>query len=150
MTDLRVAFHVFQSTIQTPNAAEVLIYNPSSGDHPRSSSTRSSRKLTLTAGYQGNSGVIYSGDDQGQRLPPRGRRDDLIKIFCSDGDRAHNQAIVNTTLAKGYTPQDKVNAAVKAMAPFGVSLGLVNVDLSNRLTLAESLYSPWRATSSAR
>ncbi len=129
-TDLRIAFHVFQSTLQTPNAAEILIYNPSPATIKQFQNKEFS-KVTLTAGYQDNSGVIYSGTIKGSVYRHEDAVTTYIKLFCADGDTAYNQAIVNTTLAKGYTPQDKVNAAVKAMAPFGVSLGLVNVDLSS-------------------
>ncbi len=127
--DLRIAFHVFQSTIQTPNAAEVFIYNPAPATIQQFQH-KEFKKLTLTAGYHGTSGVIYKGDIKGSIYRHEDNVTTYIKIFCADGDTAYNQAIVNTTLAKGYTPQDKVNAAVKAMSPFGMSLGLVNVDLS--------------------
>ena len=128
-TDLRIAFHVFQSTLQSPNAAEVTIYNPGKATIAQFQN-KEFKKLTLMAGYAQGSGVVYSGDIKQSIYRHEDNVTDYIRVFCADGDRAYNQAIVKTTLAAGYTPQDKVDAAVKAMAPFGMAMGPVNVDLS--------------------
>lgn len=129
-TDLRITFHVFQSTLQTPNAAEITIYNPSKQTITQLQNKEFS-KVTLSAGYNGNSGVIYSGDIKQSRYRHEDNVTDYIRLFCADGDRAYNQAIVKTMLAAGYTPQDMVDVALKAMQPLGIAgLGPVNVDLS--------------------
>lgn len=128
-TDLRITFKVFQSAIQSPNAAEIRIYNPSL-DTAKQFQGKQGKKVTLTAGYQDNSGPIYIGEIKQSFIRKEDPVTTCLILFCATADGAYNQGRVNTTVSAGHTPQDRVNAAVKAMAPFGVSLGLVNVDLS--------------------
>jgi hypothetical protein len=128
-TDLRIAFKVFQSTIQSPNAAEIRIYNPSQAT-AKQFQGKQGKKVTLTAGYQDNSGPIYIGEIKQSFIRKEDQVTTVLLLFCATADGAYNQGRVDTTVSAGHTPQDRVDAAVKAMAPFGVSLGLVNVDLS--------------------
>ena len=87
-------------------------------------------KIDFSAGYQDNVGLIFSGDIKQTINGHENATDTYIDLFCADSDRGYNQGRVSTTLAAGHTPQDRVNAAVQGMSQFGVSLGLVNVDLS--------------------
>ena len=128
-TDLRIAFKVFQSTIQSPSAAEIRIYNPSLAT-AKQFQGKQGKKVTLTAGYQDNAGPIYIGEIKQSFIRKEDPVTTVLILFCATADGAYNQGRVDTTVASGHTPQDRVDAAVKAMAPFGVSLGLVNVDLS--------------------
>jgi len=56
--------------------------------------------------------------------------DSYLDIFAADNATGYQQARVTATLAAGHTPQDKLDLAVKAMAPFGVTLGANTLDLS--------------------
>jgi hypothetical protein len=126
---LRISFHVFQSTIQSPNTAEIRLYNCTPQQVARFHN-KEFTTITLDAGYDENHGVIYHGEIKESRYRHEDNVTDYIVIFCAMGDRAYNQSRISTTLAAGHTPMDRVNAALKTMAPFGASLGLVNVDLS--------------------
>ena len=129
-TDLRIAFRIFCSTIQTPNAAEIRIYNPSPSTAAQFKN-KTGKVVTLTAGYESNSGVIYKGQIKQTIFRKEDPVTTYVVLYCADSDNAYRQARLDTTLAAGHTPQDRVDAALKAMSPFGVSptLGVVNVDL---------------------
>lgn len=129
MQGLRISFHVFQNTIQSPNTAEIKLYNLSP-DHVQRFHKKEFSTVTIDAGYDDNHGVIYRGDVKESRYRHEDNVTDYVVLFCGTGDRAYNQTPVSTTLAAGHTPMDRTNVALKAMAPFGVSLGTVNVDLS--------------------
>lgn len=130
-TDLKMTFAIGASTIQSPNPGRVSIYNP----NPQtivSFKNKEFKTLTLEAGYEENCALIYSADVK-QSLYQH-EEDNVtarIDIFCAEGGNAYQQSHVNTPLAAGWKPQDKINLALQAMQPHGVTgLGLVNIDLS--------------------
>ena len=128
-TDLRITFSIRQDTIQDPNPARFRVYNPSASTSAALKAAQGS-KVTFSAGYQDSVGVVYSGDMKqfvaGHETPV----DSYVDLLCAGGDVAYNQARVTKTLAAGWTPMDKVKVALDAMSPFGVTMGLMNVDLS--------------------
>lgn len=130
-TDLRVAFAISASTIQSPNMARLSVYNPNPQTIAGFQNTEF-QNASLTAGYENNAGLIYSGDiKQSLYIHEEDNVTSRIDVFCAEGGNAYQQARVGKTLAAGWKPQDKVNLALDAMKPFGVTgLGLVNVDLS--------------------
>jgi len=80
-------------------------------------------KVILQAGYESNYGVIFQGNIKQVLLGRESATDTYVDLVCGDGDRAYNYAVVNTTLAKGSTPLDQVNAAAQTTSPMGVTLG---------------------------
>ena len=130
-TDLRVRFNIISHTLQAPNLAEIIVTNPSSETVALVQQEFS--KLSLSAGYEDNSGIIFSGSvtqtQYGQK--ESGFTDTLLRIWASDSDLGYNNAVVNTTLAAGATPQDVVNICLQALAKYGITMGQVTgVDLS--------------------
>lgn len=133
LSTLRCRFKVTQHTLQTPNLATVFITNQNPTTARQLAQAQSEYKtLTIIAGYVGSSGVIFSGNIVKAIYGRENPTDTLTTILAADADQAHNYGIVNTTLAAGSTPRDHVNAAVQAMAKYGVSLGFVgsSIDLS--------------------
>ena len=131
-TDLRVEAAIGATTFQTPNPAKFRITNPS----PQTISSFKNKEfqtVTFEAGYQDNVGLIYSGDvKQSLYAHAEDNVTAYIDVFCAEGGNAYQQARVGKTLAAGWTPRDKVNLALDAMKPLGITgLGLVNVDLDN-------------------
>ncbi len=123
LSDLRVKFSVEQDTVQAPNTLECRIYNPNKetaqkifkGDH-----------VELYAGYEDEgTGLIFKGEVTQPRIGRESPTDTYVDIFAKDGDSAYNFATVNKTLAKGSTPLDHYQTALKAMAPFGVTHGYI-------------------------
>ena len=128
--DLRVEFSIGASTLQSPNAAKVRITNP----NPQTIASFKNKEfstLSIQAGYQDNVGLIYTGEiKQSLYAHEEDQVTAYIDIFCAEGANAYQQARVGSTLAAGYTPRDKLNLALTAMKPFGISgLGLCNVEL---------------------
>ncbi|MDR3488817.1 MAG: hypothetical protein P4M05_28430 [Bradyrhizobium sp.] len=129
LSNLRIVFKISQTTNQSPNPARFRVYNCA----PNTVATLKAKEgalVTFSAGYQDSLGVVYIGDAKQFVAGHETAVDSYVDIFCAGGDRAYNQARVTKTLAAGWTPQDKLNVALSAMAPFGVSMGLTNVDLS--------------------
>jgi hypothetical protein len=128
-TDLRITFAIKQWDLQSPNVAKLKIWNPGKSTIAQFQN-KEFTKVDFSAGYEDNVGLIFSGEIKQAIVGHETATDTYIEIFAASGDTGYNQGRISTTLAKGHTPQDRVDAAIKAMAPFGVSLGLVNVDLS--------------------
>lgn len=121
---LRVTFVVEQSNTQRPNVAEISVYNVK-----RDTANRFIGKqftdVTLTAGYESNSGVIFKGNIKFARFGQETPVDKRLDIFCGDGDKAYNHAVVSRTLPSGHTYRDQVEAAFAPMKEMGVRLGYI-------------------------
>jgi hypothetical protein len=123
LSDLRVVFNVRRGDYQTPNSADVRIFNVAdkTANRIRNEGTR----LVLQAGYEGNYGLIFDGVI---KQPRRGRvdaKDSYIDITAADGDQAYNYSVIALSLAAGNTPSDAVQAFLGAMARHGISQGYV-------------------------
>ena len=129
LADLRIEFAIKQWDLQSPNVGHFKIWNPGKSTVAQFQNQEFT-KVDFSAGYEDNVGLIFSGEIKQAISGHETATDTYIEIHAASGDRGYNQGRISTTLAKGHTPQDRVDAAIKAMAPFGVSLGLVNVDLS--------------------
>ena len=130
-TDLRIAFTIGASSFQTPNPANVRIFNPNPQTIASFKNTEF-QTLRIDGGYENNSGFLYAGQiKQSLYAHDDDNVTSYIDIFCAEHANAYQQSHVNKTLAAGWKPQDKVQLALDAMAPHGITgLGLVNVDLS--------------------
>lgn len=128
-TDLKIVFAVQFWTSQTPNACRIRVYNVSPSTRA-AFQNKQFQKISLSAGYQSNMGLIFQGDIKQSIYGHENNTDTFLDIFCADGQNGYQQGRVSTTLAKGYTPMDEVKVALAGMAPFGISLGKVNVDLT--------------------
>jgi hypothetical protein len=122
LSKLRIKFSIKKTDAETPNVAEIQVFNLE-GD----TSQRIQKEFTdiiLQAGYEDNFGVIFRGNAK-QVL--RGREpngvDSYLNIAASDGDAAYNFAVVNATLAAGARQSDQVNAALGPMGKMGVKAG---------------------------
>lgn len=127
--ELRCRFDITQHTTQTPNKAHFRITNPRP-DIAQAFVNKEFANISLTAGYQDNYGLLFSGNIIQAIYGRESPTDTLLQIFAADADHGHNFAVANKSLAAGSTPQDHVNAAMAAMAPFGITPGFVGVDLS--------------------
>ena len=127
---LRVVFKIEANSNQSPNMARFRVYNVS----PTTASKLHAKEFTtvsFSAGYEeGNYGPIYMGDIKQAIIGHETPVDSYVDIFCADGGHGYIGAHVNKTLASGYRPQDKFDAAIAALSQFGISKGIVNFDLS--------------------
>jgi len=122
LSALRIKFRIRKTDAETPNVAEIEVFNLD--DETSLRIQKEFTDVTLQAGYVENFGVVFRGNAK-QIL--RGREengvDTYLNIAASDGDSAYNFAVVNTTLAAGATQRDQIAAAGQPMASRGVTQG---------------------------
>ncbi len=118
---LRVVFATRKGDVETPNSAEIRVYNLSAGTAARI--RREFTRVVLQAGYQDNIGTIFDGTIRQVRTGRENGTDTWLEIIAADGDAAYNFATVNTTLAAGSKPADRVAVAQAAMAEKGAGAG---------------------------
>lgn len=121
LSNLRCVFKVKKADSQTPNAAEIKIYNL------ENETVNQIRKeftgVILQGGYESNFGVFFRGNIKQTKIGKENGTDTYLIIYAGDGDEAYNFAVVNKTLAPGATYQDQVQAAMAPMESKGVSSG---------------------------
>ncbi len=123
LSRLRIQFKIGRSDAQSPNTAEIRVFNLAA---PTAHLIRDEfRRVTLQAGYEGNVGVIFDGLIKQARIGAENGTDSILTLNAADGDRAYNFGVVSTTLAAGSTPADHLRAAAAGMEPHGVALGYV-------------------------
>lgn len=121
LSDFRVKFSIKQSTAETPNAADIRVYNLAS--QTALQVQKEFTQVVVQAGYPGNIGVIFKGNIKQVIIGRENATDTFIDIVAGDGDLSYNYAVVNATIAKNSTQQDQVNACLNATAPLGVTGG---------------------------
>ena len=122
LASLRVVFQVHHADCETPNHADIRVYNLSETTMNRIGEFS---RVVLQAGYESGAGLIFGGSIRQVRRGRANGTDTCLDILASDGDRAYNYAIVNTTLAAGNTPADQVAVTGNAMAKHGTTTGYV-------------------------
>jgi hypothetical protein len=123
LSELRFKFSVRRGDIQTPNSADIRIYNLS--EQTTQAIQKEFTRILLQAGYEGNFGVIFDGQIKQVRRGRETQTDTYLDITAADGDSAYNFAFSSTSLAAGSTPIDHFNAVAKDMEKHGVSEGYV-------------------------
>lgn len=138
LSGLRIRFSVKRSDAQTPNAAEIRVYNlaPNTVRQIRDEFTR----VILQAGYEENFGVIFDGDIKQVKFGREGGTDTYVDIAAGDGDAAYNFAIVNTTLAAGARQSDQIRAALAPMAERGVAAGYIDTTDDRALPRGKAMF----------
>lgn len=124
LSPLRITFATKKGDVETPNSAEIQVYNlaPETVSRIRREFTR----VVLAAGYVGNSGIIFDGQIRQARTWRENGVDTVLSILAADGDRAYNFATVNTTLAAGSKPADHVQVCQQAFTAQGTGAGHVS------------------------
>lgn len=123
LSAMHFQFATKQADEESPNNCAVRVYNLSEDTSARVRGEYS--KVVLQAGYEdGGAGVIFEGTIKQYRV---GRDPDnlttYLDILAADGDTAYNFSVVNRTMGAGTTADERVRAAVGAMAPEGVKAG---------------------------
>jgi hypothetical protein len=143
-SQFRCVFSVRRGDFQTPNAADVRIFNLSrntanllysnftqavqqsiqqslsAGLSPAAAQAATASaptgQLVIQAGYEGNFGLIFRGNVKQVRLGRVDAKDSYVDITAADGDEAYNFSPMALSLAKGSTPADDLQACVRDMA----------------------------------
>lgn len=136
LSKLRIKFSVKRSDTQTPNTADIRVYNVSAETANAIFSELSPKRgadillitrgqVILQAGYESNYGVIFKGNIKQIIRGRESATDTFIDIIAGDGQNAYNFAVVNKTLAAGATIKDQVDASVQSMNSRGVTAGQI-------------------------
>jgi len=123
LSELRIRFTIRRGDIQTPNTADIRVYNLS--EQTAQNIQKEFTRVVLQAGYEGNYGVIFDGQIKQVRRGRETQTDTYLDITAADGDSAYNFAMTSISLAAGSTPNDHVGAVLKDMASHNVSGGYI-------------------------
>lgn len=138
LSNLRIVFKIKKADAQTPNTAEIRVYNLAEETEKRI--RKEFQNITLQAGYESNYGLIFNGNIKQIRTGRENGTDTFIDIAAADGDEAYNFAVVNTTLAAGSRQEDQISAATSSMAKKGVSTGHIDATGANKLPRGKVMY----------
>lgn len=120
LSEMHCKFKTEQADTETPNNANVRIYNLSD---KTIQAVKEFTRVVIQAGYESNFGVIFDGTIKQFGLGRENATDTYLDIFAADGDLAYNFALVNNTLRPGASQSEQLQAALDAMGESGVYLG---------------------------
>ena len=138
LSSLRITFKIKKSDAQTPNTAEIRVYNLA--EETANRIRKEFQNITLQAGYESNYGLIFNGNIKQIRFGRENGTDTFIDIAAADGDDAYNFAVVNTTLAAGSKQSDQIGAAAGSMAGRGVATGHIDATGDAKLPRGKVMY----------
>lgn len=125
LSQMHFRFRTAQQDVESPNNCTIRVYNLSDATLQAITKYEYSRVI-LQAGYEGApAGVIFDGTIKQFRVGRENATDKYLDLLAADGDLAYNFSIVNTTLAAGSTPKQRVDAVIAEMAKKGVTEGNV-------------------------
>lgn len=138
LSQFRIVFDVKLSDSQTPNTAQVRIYNLS--QTVASQIQQEFTSITLQAGYESNFGTIFAGSIKQVIYGSENNVDTFIDISAGDGDIAYNYAFVSKSLSAGANQADIVTATLEPMLQNGIGLGFVDDTDSKNLPRCKVMY----------
>ena len=84
LSELRIVFDVRKGETETPNSAEIRVYNLSEATMSRM--RREFTRVILQAGYRSNYGIIFDGNIRQTLQGRENGTDTYIEIIAADGD----------------------------------------------------------------
>lgn len=131
---LRIRFEVRAMDSSTPGYARIEVFNVSG--ETSAAALKIGAQVTLSAGYGGEVAEIFRGETVQVRAGVRDRPDNpntALSILAQDGGTARNFAVVNKTLSKGHTNEDRIRACLDAMKEHGVTTGYIATDALRKI-----------------
>ena len=119
LSALRCKFSIKRSSNQTPNCADITIYNVS--EDTALLIQKQFTNVILQGGYDSNYGVVFQGTIKQVIVGRESATDTFITLNCGDGDLAYNFAVVNTTIKKGSSQSDQFAQVAAPMKAHGVT-----------------------------
>lgn len=118
--ELKVAFDVSASISSAANSATIEIWNLNEGH--RNAVGKELDTVTLIAGYQSGTGIIFKGNlrDAEHR---RDGMDIITTLKCGDGDKAFRRATISKTFEKGTSVEEVVEEIYSELAKEGIDRG---------------------------
>lgn len=121
LSDLRVKFSIFKADNQSPAHANIRVYNLSDGTAQEIQQEYT--HMFLQAGYEGNFGLLFSGNVRQFRRGRENATDTYFDILAQDGDEGYNFAVANTSIAAGWAQDDLHERLVQSLSVFGITEG---------------------------
>ena len=121
LSQFRITFSVKRGTTQTLNQADIKVYNVSQATAIQLQSQFSN--IILKAGYQGQSGVIFSGSIQQVIVGRESGTDTFVEFLAADGHLAYNYSFISIPLPAGTNLNNDITACAAVMSPNGVTTG---------------------------
>lgn len=138
LSNLGIKFSVKKSDAQTPNTAEIRVYNVAQDTAARI--REEFTRVRLQAGYEGNFGVIFDGNIKQAVNGQENGCDKFVDIYAGDGDDAYNFSIINYSLAAGSTQSQQLTSLIQAMESRGVKTGSIEGLLPDKLPRGKVMY----------
>lgn len=142
-SDFHIKFSVKRSCGMSPNMADIRVYNVAPDTISRIGPGQEFYNVVLQAGYQGNYGVIFTGNIKQIIAGRESATDTFIDLVCGDGDLAYNFSVVNTTIGGngvGATQAQQLTAAATPMAANGVTPGFMGTTPSAQLPRGKVMF----------
>lgn len=143
LSTLRFRFAIRRGDLQTPNSADIRVYNVSDSTADRIRQILPQPEFTrvvIQGGYDGNFGILFDGEIKQVRRGRESSTDTYIDITAADGDSAYNFSMMSISLAAGSTPKDHVSAVLKDMATHGITEGYIPDLPGNPLPRGKVMY----------
>lgn len=139
LSQLHCKFSVKRSANQTPNSADIRVYNlkqdtintlvqnfaPTITPQPGTGGVAvlgTQGTLNLQAGYDSNFGTIFRGNIKQIIVGRESATDTFVDFNCGDGAVAYNYALVNKVLGAGSSMAAQLGVITKPMLGLGVTL----------------------------
>jgi len=143
LSTLRFRFAIRRGDLQTPNSADIRVYNVSDSTADRIRQILPQPEFTrvvIRGGYDGNFGILFDGEIKQVRRGRESSTDTYIDITAADGDSAYNFSMTSLSLAAGSTPKDHVAAVLQGMAEHAVTKGYIPDLPGNPLPRGKVMY----------
>ena len=113
LSNLRFRFKISAADVETPNTAEIRVYNLSEETIKQAIAEYSS--VVVGGGYQSNAGTLFKGTIKQFWRGKERYVDSFLDIMAADGDTAYNFAAIQQSLPSGSTNQSRFKALVGAL-----------------------------------
>lgn len=134
LSEMHIKFTIAAADAETPNSASIRIYNLSQSTVNQLTVDSEFKSVSLAAGYEGGTfGTIFQGDIKQYRIGKENAVDTYLDILAADGSLGYVNSVVNDSIKKGSTAQDRLNWIAKSMN-MPADIGTISTDLQH-LTL---------------
>jgi hypothetical protein len=122
---LRIHFTITKAVAQTPNTAQITIYNLSK--NTVSTLIREYNYCILQVGYEyGQVGTIFMGTIKMYKTGHENVTDTYLTLYAADGEQGMNLGTMNHTYPPGTDPSQQVDDMYQSMHAYGVFPGAVD------------------------
>ncbi len=119
LSKMRIRFKVRAADVESPNNADIRIYNLSKSTVDQI--IEEFKEIQLEAGYEFNQGLIFKGTLKWYRYgrEPNGV-DTYLDLLAADGDIPYNQAFISKSFEAGMTGRERIEEITKTMQEKGL------------------------------